>query len=197
VSVPRTDRCSGRLRPLPVLAILLLIAAAPALRAQNACLGIALTGAAGHTIFDDGFESGDTSAWTAPVEASFSISGTVDLGVEVTLDPATAGDHLLELRWYLPGDGLYQSVAVPFSNAARAPSTRRVAGYPFPVPTRRARLANTSGPGHAPVLAVDDRLPVAGTSIVAAGLDGEWHVAAFLDGQEDPCTAPVGFRLER
>ena len=194
--VLRVDRCFDRLRLLPLLAALLLLAATPALRAQDSCLGIALTGAAGHTIFADGFESGDTSAWSAPVERSFSITGTVDLGVEVTLDPATTGDHLLELRWYLPGDRLYQSVAVPFSTAASTPAARRVAGYPFPVPNRKARLSRDSA-GRAPALAVDDRLPVAGTSIVAAGLDGEWHLAAFLDGQDAPCIAPVGFRLER
>jgi hypothetical protein len=172
-----------------------LAAATLPLAAQPACLGVDVEGVAGPAVFADGFESGDTLRWEEPVAPAFSTTATDDLAATVEVDGAVTGDHLLELRWYLPGGGLYQSVAVPFTaGAAPAAGGRRVEGYPFPVPVRRA--VGAERPGFGAVLAVEDRLPVAGSSIVEAALWGEWRLEAFLDGGAEPCAAAVLFRME-
>jgi hypothetical protein len=223
------------------LLVALLAAAAPfAALARADCLGIALAGVPGPTIFADGFEGGDTLGWERPVLASFSTGATDDLGVEVELGVLSPGDHLLELRWFLPGGFLYQSMAVPFADEASPGDVRAVPGYPFPLdlikkkpkprprprppghldtsgelaPDVEARLSSLDSikkkpkprprprpPGHLEspgdlVPVVEARLPLAGTSIVEAGAWGEWRVEAFLDGSDEPCTAPVAFRLE-
>ncbi|KAB2965653.1 MAG: hypothetical protein F9K18_06375 [Thermoanaerobaculia bacterium] len=177
------------------LAIALALAAAAPLAAQPACVGLELSGVASTTVFADGFESGDATRWSEPWHPGFSTTATEDLGVTVEIGAGTPGDHLLELRWWLPGERLYQSVAVPFgAGGAAAAAERRIEGYPYPVPLRAARERERTGFGA--VLAVEDRLPVAGSSIVDAGLWGEWRVEAYLDGGAEPCTPPVAFRLE-
>jgi hypothetical protein len=165
------------------------------LASQPACLGIELEGAAAPAIFADGFESGDALRWSEPVAPAFSTTATADLAVTVEVDGAAPGDHLLELRWYLPGGALYQSVAVPFAaGVAPAAAGRRLAGYPFPVEVRAAARRERAGAGG--VFAVADRLPVAGSSIVEAALWGEWRLEAFLDGGAEPCAPAAVFRLE-
>lgn len=184
--------CSG-LRRLTIAAAL--AGAALPLAAQPLCLGLELAGTAGPAIFVDGFESGDALRWSEPVVPGFSTTATDDLAVTVEIDGAATGDHLLELRWFLPGGGLYQSVAVPFAaGVAPAAAGRRIAGYPFPVEVRAATEQVRDGFGS--VFAVADRLPVAGSSIVEAALWGEWRVEAFLDGGAEPCTSAVAFRME-
>lgn len=140
------------------------------LAAQGGCLAVALSGVAGPTVFADGFESGDALRWSEPGLPAFSIAATDDLGIAVDLDGGTTGDHLLELAWYLPGEGLYQSVAAPA------------------VENRRPQLGS--------VVTVADRLPVAGSSIADAALWGEWRVEARLDGAAEPCAPAVAFRME-
>lgn len=168
--------------------------AAPA-RSADECLSIGISGALGPHIFSDAFESGNLLAWGVPAPPSFALVATGDLAVEVTLDATVTGEHLLELRWRLPGGQLYQSVAVPFTDAAAvAGSTRAVPGYPFPVPQVAVRPAGESFAVGASIVA--SALPVAGTSIVETGLTGLWRLEAFLDGSETPCGAPVDFRLE-
>ena len=172
-----------------------LAAPAPA-AAGNECLSIVLTGAPGTTIFVDGFEGGSTAAWSAPVLPTFSLVATDDLGVAVAFDASLAGDHLLELRWFLPGDALYQSVATPFTaGALESGGSRFVAGYPFPVAVVAAwrNLANVEAPDD---WLVNSALPVAGPSITDADLQGDWRVEAYLDGSETQCGAPRPFRLE-
>lgn len=186
------------LLPIALLGISLFSIAfpgAPPLAAQSSCLGVAVTGVAGPAIFADGFESGGTAAWTAPVAPSYSTGATGDLAAVVDLDPALTGEHLLELRWTLAGGALYQSVAVPVTLGAEVPAgaTRRVPGYPFPV---RVATASPAAAGESPALAVTSSLPVAGTSIVDAALWGDWQLTAYLDGAESPCAAPAAFRLE-
>jgi len=167
-------------------------------RGGNECLAIALSGALGPHIFSDGFESGDLLAWGGPGVPSFVLAATEDLVVDVTLDPVVTGEHLLELRWSLPGGQLYQSVAVPFTvgaaQGAAANAKRTVAGYPFPVPVFAARSAEAGAVAGSSI--VSSALPVAGTSIVEAGVTGLWRVEAFLDGSETACGATVDFRLE-
>lgn len=168
--------------------------AAPA-RAANECLAIVVTGALGPHIFSDGFESGGLQAWTGPAVPAFVLGATGDLVVEVTLDPAVTGEHLLELRWSLPGGQLYQSIVLPFTvGESVAGATRAVPGYPFPVPQVAARPAGTGFVAGASI--VGSNLPVAGTSIVETGLTGLWRLEAFLDGSETACGSPSDFRLE-
>ena len=173
---------------------LALPAGAPA--TPSSCLGATLQGSTGPAVFADGFESGDVSRWLGPVLPGFSALATVDLGVAVEVDPQTTGEHLLELRWRLPGGALYQSVAVPFADVPLEAATRPVDGYPFPVPvaTRRelpAERASVAGSG-----VVESRLPLAGTSVVDSALWGTWSLEVFLDGAAEPCLPPLDFRLE-
>ena len=181
--------------PLGILLLGLPLAAASA---DGSCPELSVHGVAGPTIFLDDFESGDTSAWGVPFVPRYSTVATIDLTVEVGVDGALAGDHLLTLAWRLPGGGLYQSVAVPFTVAetagsGTAPPARRVAGYPFPVATRVAHQRSGEAPGGA--LLVEDRLPVAGTSIVEASLWGEWQLDVRLDDEDAVC-ASTNFRME-
>jgi hypothetical protein len=171
-----------------------LVRAAP-LAAQSSCLSVAVSGVPSPRIFADGFESGDTAAWGAPAAPAFSTTATEDLAATVELDPATTGEHLLELRWTLGAEQLYQSVAVPVTagSAVRPGAARRVAGYPFPVAVAKAVPSRAA---ESPALAVTSSLPVAGTSIVDAALWGNWQLTAYLDGAEQPCAAPALFRLE-
>ncbi len=184
------------MRTLPARTFLLALIAALPLPAfaETACVGITLTGAAGPTIFLDGFESGDTLAWTQPAPPSFSTSATVDLAVEVELASPPPGEHLLELRWLLPGGALYQSATLPFSADAAPPGAqRRIPGYPFPAALRPVGRV-TRAPGvEVPVVAT--ALAVAGSSIVDAGLWGAWQVEARLDGEAAPCSTAL-FRME-
>jgi hypothetical protein len=184
--------CSRFLR----LALAAVLAGAPfPLVAQPVCLAVELDGAAGPAVFADGFESGDTVRWSESGAPAFSTTATDDLAATVEIDGAATGEHLLELRWYLPGGGLYQSVAVPFAaGVAPAAAGRRIDGYPFPVEVRAATERSRAGFGG--VFAVSDRLPVAGSSIVEAALWGEWRLEAFLDGGTEPCAAAVLFRME-
>lgn len=174
---------------------LALLCGAHPLSAQGPCLNVSVSGAAGPSIFGDGFESGGTAAWTAPASPAYSTAATDDLAVRVDLDPALTGDHLLELRWTLATGQLYQSVTVPVTLGAEVPAgaARHVPGYPFPV---RVATAGPAPAGESPALAVTSSLPVAGTSIVDAALWSDWRLTAYLDGAETPCAAPAAFRLE-
>lgn len=180
--------------PLLLLAAsaLSLLSAAPA-AAQSVCTGITLTGARGPYVFTDGFESGDTAAWSAPAVLAYSTTATVDLGAEVELASPPQGEHQLELRWFLPGGTLYQSITLPFAASAAPGAVRRVAGYPLPVALRPVR--QSTGEAGEVVPAVAASLAVAGTSITETGLWGAWRVEAYLDGAATPCAASE-FRLE-
>lgn len=185
---------SPQIRTFALAAALAAATTAP-VAAQGGCLAIALSGVAGPAVFADGFESGDALRWSDPGLPAFSTAATDDLGIAVDLDGGTTGDHLLELTWYLPGERLYQSVAVPFTaGVAPAASQRRVDGYPFPVPVRPA--VENRRPQLGSVVTVADRLPVAGSSIADAALWGEWRVEARLDGAAEPCAPAVAFRME-
>jgi hypothetical protein len=182
-----------------------LVLVGAALAAQPACDQMTLTAARSPVLFVDGFESGDTLSWTLPVVERFSASATEDLVAETRLIGDASGEHLLTLRWMLPGDHLYQESAVPFTSDPAATNgsggsgggtglaERRIPGYPFPVAVH--------APGHgaratAGALLVEQRLPVAGTPILESSLLGRWRVTAFIDGQEQPCMNAVEFDLE-
>lgn len=175
---------------------LLLALAAGAAAAQPACEQLRLTAARLPLVFVDGFESGDTLPWTQPVVERFSAAATEDLVAETTLLGDASGDHLLTLRWLLPGEHLYQESSVPFTSDAAfsgEPRERRIPDHPFPVavhaPGRGARAV-------ADALVVEQRLPVAGTPILESAVLGRWRVLAYVDGQEAPCMTAVEFDLE-
>ena len=164
--------------------------------ALSGCVGVQVFAAGdANAIFLDGFESGDTSAWQG-AGPSFSAASVVDLTLAVELPADTTGDHLVELRVSLPGGFAYQSLALPVSAGAAAlaggRTTRRVPGYPFPLAVARLSPV-TRAAGSA--LQATSSLPVAGTPIVSSSLYGNWEVAAYLDGAEQPCTAPVVFTI--
>ena len=174
------------------LALMLALAAGPA-AAQPVCDHMTLTAARLPLVFVDGFESGGTLPWTLPVVERFSAAATEDLVAATTLLGDTSGDHLLTLRWLLPGAHLYQESAVPFTSDPGAAGERRIPDYPFPVavhaPGRGARAV-------AGTLVVEQRLPVAGTPILESAVLGRWQVLAYVDGQETPCMNAVEFDLE-
>jgi hypothetical protein len=186
-----------RLALLPLLPLLPLIAAGAAV-AQPVCDHLKLTAARLPLVFVDGFESGGTLPWSAPVVERFSAAATEDLVAETTLLGDASGEHLLTLRWLLPGEHLYQEAAVPFtsdppaSGAQGGALERRIPDYPFPVavhaPGRGARAV-------AGTLVVEQRLPVAGTPILESAVLGRWQVLAYVDGQETPCMSAVEFEL--
>ena len=124
------------------LALMLALAAGPA-AAQPVCDHMTLTAARLPLVFVDGFESGGTLPWTLPVVERFSAAATEDLVAATTLLGDTSGDHLLTLRWLLPGAHLYQESAVPFTSDPGAGSAN--AGFR----TIRSRSPCTR-PGAAP-----------------------------------------------
>ena len=161
--------------------------------AQPVCDRLTLTAARLPLVFVDSFESGDILPWSLPVVDRFSAAATEDMVAETTLLGDASGDHVLTLRWLLPGEHLYQESTVPFTSTPGVGGERRIPDYPFPVvlrvPGRGARLL-------AGGLVVEQRLPVAGTPILESAVLGRWKIQVFLDGQETPCMAPTEFDLE-
>ena len=183
----------------PLRLALLAALVASSASAQPVCDHLALAATRPPQLFSDGFESGDTLPWTLPVVERFSAAATEDLVAQMTLLGDASGDHLLTLRWLLPGEHLYQESTVPFTSDPVATGEggglreRRIPGYPFPVAVR--------APGHgaravAGTLIVEQRLPVAGTPILESAVLGRWRVEAYVDGQETPCMTAVDFDLE-
>lgn len=178
------------LAPLSVLAAL----AAGASYAQPVCDQLILTAARSARLFVDGFESGDTLPWALPVVPAFSAGATEDLLAETTLLGDASGEHLLTLRWMLPGGHLYQESSLPFTSDPGATGERRIPNYPFPMALRApGRGARAVAGG----LVVEQRLPVAGTPILESAVLGRWRVLVFVDGQEEACMAAIEFDLER
>ena len=103
-----------------------------------------------------------------PGRSSFSVTRILDLELRAQVRPLPAGPHLLELKLYTPRGHLYEVLPVAFEG------TR-------PKKTERRRVVA--------------RLPVAGTSIVAASLFGRWRVDVHLDGAPQSCGTATHFRL--
>jgi hypothetical protein len=105
---------------------------------------------------------------------TFSASSILDLKIEATLSPAVKEQHQLEFKVYTPKGHLYQSLpatmSAPASNGDRREGQKRTASA---------------------------MLPVAGTTIVASSLYGQWKVEAFLNGGRDvACAPPFTFAIE-
>jgi hypothetical protein len=123
-----------------------------------------------------------------------------DLVLHVKLKKSLAGEHVLRLDFYLPEGDLYQSVSVPVSlgdKGAKASSRaepRRVAGYPFPLPTKVAQPIVSGKDADKQTL--DVALPIAGTAIVSNSLYGSWAVDLTLDDAAQPCAPRVTFGMQ-
>lgn len=126
----------------------------------------------------------------------FSAAATTDLTFQVFLDPALAGDHVLELRIITPRSFLYRSIAVPVSlgtvPAGAAMTERTVAGYPGP---QRVRVPAYVKLAKKVMQRIDIAFPLGGTDIVTNSLYGKWKVEAFLDGGEQRCGPAATFRI--
>jgi hypothetical protein len=124
------------------------------------------------------------------------VSNIVDLRFTVLMSVPPDVEHTLDLRLYLPGGHLYQSIAAPIAPPDTpdedAAAGRRVPGYPHQVPATVAQSVVDNG---VQVWAVDVTVPVAGTQISQSGLYGTWTVQAFLDGAKQPCAQAAKFTL--
>jgi hypothetical protein len=87
----------------------------------------------------------------------FSATRILDLGFETLVLGRLKRQHSLQLRVYAPRGFLYQVLETELR--------------PDPGSVRR----------------LEARLPVAGTSIMASGLYGQWRIVPHLDGQREPC----------
>lgn len=130
----------------------------------------------------------------APIFAgSFSATQVIDIDIHALFTTAQlqklAGAHVAEFRIFTPRKHLYQSIAVPFSSdKGEKGKAHRVDGYPKPLPlTILSPISYQSRNYHG----VSARLPLAGTTIVANSLYGEWTVATYVDGKSDACGTAV------
>lgn len=177
------------LKIMPVAGLLFFLLPMVAWADEPACTGIEVR--AGSLIFGDGFESGDLSAWGSG-ESRFQATRILDLDLEVRLAAGFTGDHVLHLKLLTPGGHHYQTLTVPIASAARTGEMRRVEGYPRPLAVRVARAARGSSTGETKV---GQRLPVAGTAIVASALYGTWTVEAYLNTATEACGPSGSFVL--
>lgn len=148
-----------------------------------AALQLGVVAETGTLVFADGFESGDTSAWGG---FSMSAKQVLDLVVRAVFPAGWSGDDLLEIELVGPAGTLYERRSVPVSASAVRGTARKVASYPHPL------VVAAVGAGEATPSA---RFPIAGTSIVASGLYGNWTAQARLQGAASPCWTPTSFRI--
>ncbi len=126
----------------------------------------------------------------------FSVTKTVDLTFAVLLPSEAAGEHLLQLKVYLPSGDLYQVIDVPVAasgtSAQDAAKGRTMRGYRHPVPKTVPSRQNVSGQDFN---RVEVPFPVAGTAIVHASMFGAFRVEAYLDDSKQACGPAAGFQL--
>jgi len=133
-----------------------------------------------------------TSSTLVRSSPSFSATRILDLTFTVLLPPATAGEHLVELRVFTPDSQLYRSMAMPVARGATTNATRPVEGYARPLPQQELKQVSR---GRGLFAAASTTLPVGGTDIVSSGLYGSWRVEAYLDGAEQRCAPATSFIL--
>jgi hypothetical protein len=135
-------------------------------------------------------------------DAAVSATRIVDLGLDVQIRPVLTGDHLLRLKLFTPRGYLYQTMTIPFrfdaaplgEGVERPPATRRVTGFPRPVPVQSLAPPSRSRPAADRVTA---RLPVAGTSIALGSLFGRWTAVPYLDDGTAPCGPAGSFVIDQ
>ncbi len=155
----------------------------PQAKAAVGCTGIVVS--ATRLIFDDGFETGNTSAWGPGALVQFSAIRMLDLNLTVRFADGFSGDHLLHLKLLTPKGHHYQTLSVwTTSDPARSESLRRVDGYPRPVAVRLVQGAALLLPSEVTV-----SVPVGGTAITANSIYGMWTAEAYLDDQSEVCAS--------
>jgi hypothetical protein len=128
----------------------------------------------------------------------FSASEVVDIDIWVLLSDTTkaaiaTGDHVLEYRVSTPSGALYQALHVPVSSdPARGGQTQAVLGYPRALTIVVPEARDYQGRR---LHGVPARLAVAGTTVTASSLYGEWTVEVLLDGARLPCDSGVAFTI--
>jgi hypothetical protein len=135
-------------------------------------------------------------------DPGISATRTIDLELRVQMRPALTGDHLLRLKLLTPRGYLYQTMTIPFrfdtsppgEGAERPPATRRVPGFPRPLPVQSLGAPSRSRPAADRVTA---RLPVAGTSIALGSLFGRWTAVPYLDDGAAPCGPAASFVIDQ
>lgn len=130
---------------------------------------------------------------------TFSATKILDLEFGAMLRSSLVGEHVLNLKVYTPRGHLYQQLDVPFRGGVTSsppspevgtePRMRQVEGYPQPLPEQELVATRTSTGKRS--YRVSTRLPVAGTSIMASSLYGNWKVVPHLDGNLKAC-GPAG-----
>lgn len=151
---------------------------------------------------------------TSARAVKLSATAVEDAAFSLNLSRVPPGDHVVEMRVFMPGGRLYQSLAAPVAIAsgspaarAAAPSHARLQGYPFPVAVQRPETvaadtgtSSVDGSGAAAAsggglrATVTLTLPVAGTPIVNSSLYGNWTVRAYVDGSPSAC-ATTPFKI--
>lgn len=170
------------MRILPITAVLALLVAAtaPAQEAPGLCATVEVV----------------PITATGPLDPAETVDGrhTLDLRLDVYLEGVAAGDHLVELRLNTPAGHHYQTLTAPVTTTTkRTPTTRRVPGYPRPLPEKVLQPAVHAGLDDPLLLVLS--LPVAGTPMISSGLYGDWQIEVLLDDQPMDCFNPSGFEL--
>lgn len=135
-------------------------------------------------------------------DVAVSAARTVDLTLEVQIRPVLTGDHVLRLKLLTPRGYLYQTMTLPFrfdavapgEGVERPPATRRVPGFPRPLPVQSLAPPSRRRPAADRVTA---RLPVAGTSIALGSLFGRWTAVPYLDDGTAPCGPGGSFVIDQ
>lgn len=193
-----TRLCLSSARIAALSAVLL---STPLAAAQGVeCLGIEIS-ASGQSHPDTGQGQPGGGRPGGQAVPAFSAVEVEDLVVTVFLPRDLQGEHRLDVSFRLPSGHLYQTVTRPLvvetSGRPGRPGhagARRLPDHPFPVKAAAARPATT--PRGRQALAVEVRLPVAGTAIVASSLYGRWQIEAHIDGAEEACADPAELELE-
>ncbi len=190
-------------RPILTLVLLALLAAVPA-TADRVCKKLKVrdssSNSAAGAIDDVTTGAGELPAGgSQDTEADarrkrFSATQVLDLEFRLRLRRNTAGDHVLRLKLLTPKGHHYQTLTVPFAvDAAQGRgATRRIEGYPRPLPVRLAE-PETDAAGTWPTVSAN--LPVGGTAIVSSSLYGRWAAEAYLDDDTTACKS-VRFFLD-
>jgi len=123
----------------------------------------------------------------------YSAVATSDIIVHVVFPQTFKEDHVITLRFSTPNRHLYREIDVPIApEGTRAPGTRRLANYPYPVEVKVPENQKINGET---VTSVQVRFPVGGTSIATSSLYGAWTVNGLIDGKETRCFRPLTIHI--
>ncbi len=123
----------------------------------------------------------------------FSATTTEDLTFHVLFPTGMSGEHIVELRLYLPTGDLFQRVAVPVVDVGAKPRDVSVSGYPHPLEQKSLQQTRFDGRNHKRV-SID--FPIAGTAIINNSLYGSWRVEVYVDDDAEPCGKAGVFEIQ-